>query len=144
MASQLLRSGCSNFSTTPARGVWCEGQALLSNRRAADLAAQPFDFLAFIRARRHAGIKRDPRHRAGPLTNRPIEGRQRLQGEHLATLLRSNGDQVSDRRTQQLLHRVSLKAITGPIGFLRIPRHQSLPYEVVAASPPKIKSCPPG
>ncbi len=39
--------------------VRSERQALLRHRRAADVAAQPFELLAFIHARRHAGVQGD-------------------------------------------------------------------------------------
>lgn len=37
-----------------------ERQSLLGHHRAADVAAQPFQLLTFIRARRHAGMQGEP------------------------------------------------------------------------------------
>ena len=57
---------------------------------------------------------------------------QRLQGEHLATLLRHDGDAVGDQRTQELFHRPGLAVIASQVAVLRITFEQALAFQVAA------------
>ncbi len=134
-AHPYARDTCESLHIVTDVAVRRERQALSRDGRPADVATQPLELLALIRSRRHAGVQGE----SGDLTNPVIEGlitrRQRLQGEHLATLLRPNGDTVGDRRTQELLHRPGLEAVTSQVTVLRIPFQQPLPLQVSAYIP---------
>jgi hypothetical protein len=94
--------------------------------------------------------------KAGDLTDPVIEGlvtgRQRLQREHFATLLRPDSAAVGGpllrilcsrhscihahhRRTHELFHRPGLEAVIGQVAILRIPFQQPLPLQVPADAP---------
>ena len=110
-------------------------QALFRDRRSGDVAAQPFQLLAFIGPRRHPGMQAEPGDLTYPVTERFIAGRQRLQREHLATLLRAYGDAVRDRMAQQPIHRSLVHGLTGEPAIVGIPFQQSLPFQIAADSP---------
>ncbi len=74
-------------------------------------------------------------HLAHPVVERFVAGRQRLQGEHLAALLRPNGNPIGDRRTQELIHRPRLEALAGQIAGLGIPLQQSPTFQKTADAP---------
>ncbi len=69
-----------------------ERQALLGNCRPTDVSAEPFELLALIRSRRNASVQGKSSNLADSVIEGLATGWQRLQGEHLATLLRPNGD----------------------------------------------------
>ena len=54
-------------------------------------------FLELRALSRHSGMQRESGHLAHRTTERLIAGRQRLQGEHLAALLRTDGNPIRDR-----------------------------------------------
>jgi len=64
-----------------------ERQALFRNRRPADVPAQPFELLAFIRPGRHARVQREPGYLAHPVSERLVTRWQPLQREDLAALV---------------------------------------------------------
>ena len=85
-----------------------------------------------MHSRRNAGVQGKSSNLADSVIEGLVTGRQRLEGEHLATLLRPNGDTVGDRRTQELLHRTGLEVIPGQVAVLRILFQQPLAFEVAA------------
>ena len=99
-----------------------ERQTLLRDRRPTDVPAEPFELLALIRSRRHASVQGKSSNLSDPLIEGLVTGRQRLQREHLAALLPTDGDAVGDRRTQELFHRPGLEVVTSQIAVLRIPQ----------------------
>jgi hypothetical protein len=76
-------------ASTLISGIFVRRQrrALFRDRRPADAATQPLELLALIRPRRHAGVQGESRHLADPVIEGLITHRQRLQREHVATLL---------------------------------------------------------
>jgi hypothetical protein len=70
-----------------------------------------------------------------PGIERLVTGRQRLQREHLAPLLRPDGDAVGDRRTQELFHPAGFEPVASQVAVLRIPFQQPLPLQVPADAP---------
>ena len=83
-----------------------ERQPFFRDRRTGDVAAQPFQLLAFICLGRHAGVQRETSHLADRIAKWifRITNRQGLQGEHLAPCLRTHGDAVGDGMPEPLIH----------------------------------------
>ncbi len=74
-------------------------------------------------------------HLADTVVERFVAGWQRLQGEHLAALLRPNGNPIGDRRTQELIHRPRLEALAGQIAALGVTLQQPLAFQEAADAP---------
>jgi len=109
-----------------------EPQALFRDRRAADVAAQPLQLVAFIGPRRHPGMQAESGHLACRITERLIAGGQGLQGEHLAACLLSHGDAVGDGVAQQLIQWDLVHRIQSQVAVLDVSLQQSLPFQKAA------------
>lgn len=72
----------------------------------------------------------EPGDLANPVIERLVTCRQRLQCEHLATLLRPDGDAVGDRRTQELFHRPGFDVIASQVAVFRVRFQQALAFQV--------------
>jgi len=87
--------GLQRVADVAARG---EEQALFLHRCTADVATQPFEFLALIGLDRDAGVQRKAGHVAGHLGRPllPATVRESLQREYLAPPVRAQGNSVDD------------------------------------------------
>ena len=109
-----------------------ERQALLRERRAADVAAQPLELAALIGPRRHAGVHTEAADLAWRLRESLIAGGQALQREHLAPGARPHRDALGDRVRQQRLHRLVVEGELGKARALRIAFEQALAFQKAA------------
>ena len=129
-AHPCARDTCESIHVVTDVAVRRKRQALRRDRRSTDVTAQPLELLALMRSRRNASVQGKSSNLADSVIEGLVTGRQRLEGEHLATLLRPNGDTVGGRRTQELLHRTGLEVIPGQVAVLRILFQQPLAFEV--------------
>jgi hypothetical protein len=88
-----------------------------------------------IRPRRQAGVQGKSGHLTDAVIERLIARWRCLKREHLATLLRPDGDAIGDLRTRELFHRAGFERVANQVAVLRIAFQQPLVFQVAADAP---------
>ena len=108
---------------------WRQRQAPPGYRRTADIAAQSLQLVTLIGPRSHASMQGKARDLTRFVVGKVLIGRQRLQGNHLAPLLRPNRHAPGDRGSLQLRQWASINLIANQVAVLGIPFQSSPAFQ---------------